>query len=429
MPALAVTADFRAGAAPAATVDVSELLAQLTAAQRELAGWPVERIVAALDRFSATLLDRANPIHRQHPGSGIPFIAQWTARQNITAILDTAFERRECLDGFARLRGRGDREYRAFPRGLAVHWMAGNVPTLGFLSLVVGLATKNANVIKLASGATTLMSGLLEQLSAIEPALAGAAAVIRYDRGERAIGEALSRAADARVFWGSDESVDVLRALPARPTVSDVVFPNRTSFIVIDQASLDRVGVEKLARRVALDVSVFEQKACASPHTVVLLTEQPDAVRAFGEHLHQALGAALRGMPKVTPSEREVAAILSLRAQYDMFHEAWYSTGTEFTILADEHVQLGPAVGHRTIYLRRLADASRLPELIAPNVQSIGLAIDPASYDAVTERLGGAGVYRFATLGTMTNFELPWDGVMLPHHLVRWTSRPTQESA
>ena len=123
------------------------------------------------------------------------------------------------------------------------------------------------------------------------------------------------------------------------------------------------------------------------------------------------------------PSQNEVSAILNLRAQYDMYHRAWYSEGTEFTILSDDYIQLGPPVGNRTIYLRKIDRLERLAELITPKVQTVGMVASYERYEGLTALFGARGVQRFTQVGAMTNFEIPWDGCYLPQHIVRWSSR------
>ena len=225
------------------------------------------------------------------------------------------------------------------------------------------------------------------------------------------------------MIWGSDRSVEGIRRLRARPDANDIVFPARTSLLVISRGALENLDLRSVARRIAQDVSVFEQKACASPHCLFLETADRQVVERIAEELAGAMLAALRRLPKVAPSEEEVAAILELRARYDILHRAWYSEGTEFTILADDLVQLGPAVGNRTIYLRCVDDLERVAELITAKVQTVGLIATPGEYGRLSERFGRAGVQRFARVGAMTHFESPWDGVMIPQQMVRWTSR------
>lgn len=411
-------------------IGVSELIAKIADSQKQLISIPVTDIIAVLDRFGNHLLERHNPIHKLYPMSGIPFIATWCQRQNLEKLIQTAFSNSDCLDRFVDSAVRSDRSYRAFPRGVAVHWMAGNVPTLGFLSMIMGLLTKNGNILKLAKGANDLLSSLLEQLVLTDgdgrcggDFLASSLAVVRYDHEEVDIGSAMSRQADIRIIWGGDDAVNAIKRLPTKTDNLDIIFPNRTSFMIIGTEITTPEELIKTARRAAMDISIFEQKACASPHTILLLTEKRETLERFAQALHAALQDALKSIPKAIPSEKEISALLNLRAQYDMFNDAWYSSGTEFTILSDDKLQLGPAIGNRTVYLRMTTDLDRIAELITPNVQSVGIQVDPGQFEYLTNRLGEKGVQRFTRLGAMTHFESPWDGYFVPQHLVRWTSR------
>jgi hypothetical protein len=193
--------------------------------------------------------------------------------------------------------------------------------------------------------------------------------------------------------------------------------------MLIGSSVLGTMDMPAIARRVAQDVSVFEQKACASPHTLFLETTDGAVVSAFAEELRRALQASLRTLPKAPPSPREVCAILELRARYDMFHRAWYSEGTEFSILHDDRFQLGPAVGNRTLFVRTVDRLERVAELITPKVQSAGILATGEQYEHITSLLGGLGVERFVPIGTMTHYESPWNGTFLVQNMVRWVSR------
>jgi hypothetical protein len=426
-----VIADFFMGSSDQReSLEIDAIIAALTEARNALLSCPIDTIIDWLDAFAGRLLNRANPIHRQFPGSGIPYLATWCRRFNVELLLKTCFQDLRCLDDFVSF-ARPDRMFRAFPRGLVVHWLAGNVPTLGFLSFLMGLLTKNANLIKLATGSPAFLAALLDQLA--ETAVNGfsgrqllhSVAVIRYDHGDKETGSALSSHADVRVMWGSDESIRKIKMLTAKPQVTDVAFPHRTSFMIIGEEFLGKENLGQLTRRIARDISVFEQSACASPHTILLLTgDQAKSVR-FAESLKDALEHALKDFPKAPPTPMETAAILNLRARYDMFHDAWYSQGTAYTILADDLWQLGPPIGNRTVYVRTFTDIHRLVEIITPQVQSVGLAVNKVDFARITTALGARGVHRFTTPGSMTHFDSSWDGYFLPHHLVRWTSRPS----
>ena len=431
-PNLNISADFFNGKSVAQPiVPASEIVHSAKSAGKKLINWPIHRILDIFDQFSQHLLSRTNPLHALFPSAGLAFIAQWCRRNHLESILKTAFEDLEILDRFVQGNGRNDRFYRVYPRGLVVHWMAGNVPTLGFLSLIQGMLTKNINIIKSSSDSDTFLSRLLEQMGEIEPdssmsgrRLVESVAVIRYDHNQIEAGNYLSKQADARVFWGSDESVKLLKQLPTGVGTHDIVFPNKTSAIVIGKRALDESDqFPGISRKIAADVSIFEQKACASPHTIFLETTNDGIVEAFAQTLKSALTQALRSHPKIMPSSTERTAILNLRSEYDMFHRAWYSDGIEFTILSDDKLKLGPPIGNRTIFLRKVKELSELAELITPNVQTIGILADANQYEQLTNLFGAMGAQRFTKLGMMTHFESPWDGYNMPQNFVRWTSR------
>lgn len=409
--------------------DLEEVVARLGATADHLLKVPVEEIIDCLDRFSKHLLDRNCLLLKKYPGYGVPYIAHWCRRSHLESILALAFDEYSVLDQFQRIRQRGDRLYRAFPKGLVVHWMAGNVPTLGFLSLIQGLLTKNVNLVKVASDSDDFLADLLGELRSVEsPAgiLTGSVAVVRYAHQETSKGELLSRNADTRIMWGSDEALKEIQSLPTKPNTQDILFPSKISMMAIGGEMLQG-DLDSLARRAAIDISTFEQKACASPHTIFIETDSDDELERFALVLKSALQRALQVYPKVAPSASERNAVMNLRAEYDMFHRAWYSKGIEYSILSDDKCQIGPAIGNRTVFLRKVSDLSDLAGLISSKIQTVGLAVAPEKVDQVTTLLGRLGVQRFTRVGTMTNFEVPWDGYLIPQLLVRWTSRATFE--
>ena len=410
-----------------AEVSLQELVPILEQSGKELGCFSVSELINAFQCISVSLLQRSNQLYKIYPNSGIPYLGKWCTADNLSDMLIDSFGSLDCLDRFVVSGKNVDREVKAFPKGFVVHWMAGNVPTLGLLSLISGILTKNVNLVRLPSLADNLLVDLMAHfcdLGEVCKAIAKSVGIIRYDFNNQEAAESLSLLADVRMIWGGDESSQAIKKLPTKLTSLDMVFPDRTSFAVVGKSMLSEDKLKGVTRLIAHDASVFEQKACASPHTVFLMSDNDFEIKRFCQFLADAMQATLKEMPKRVPSQKEIMSILNLRTQYDMFYDAWYSKGAEFTILSDNKIQLGPPIGNRTIYVRKLISIEELLPVLPENIQTIGIAADQREFEIVTSGLGSIGIHRFTPLGAMTQFEVPWDGIRLPHYLVRWTSRP-----
>lgn len=404
----------------------------LAEAGQRLAEISTSDIVKAFDDLSSSLLDRGNPLLGEYPASGLPFLGRMCRSEGFSKEVADALGGLDCLDQYVRRDFVENVEKRAYPRGIIGHWVAGNVPTLALISLLSALMTKNANLVRLPSAANSMLPDLLRHfhgLGEVHAAIAEAVAVVRYDYAEVETAEKLSLLTDSRIIWGGDESSAKIKQLPCKLGCQEMVFPDRTSFAVVGKGHYSGERASATARLLAHDIAVFEQKACASPHTVFVSTDSDQELEDFCRVLFDAMTAVTQSIPKMPPAPKEVSAILNLRNQYDMFNEAWYPDEVTFTILSDEETKLGPAIGNRTIFVRKLPAVEALADIIPSNIQSVGIAAGPDEFASVTEVLGRAGVHRFTPLGAMTHFSLPWDGMFIPQLLVRWVVRPSDVSS
>ncbi|WP_022668274.1 acyl-CoA reductase [Desulfospira joergensenii] len=409
---------------------LSQILSILDYNRSQLTKISIVKLLDTLESFAASILNRSSKLLKKYPDSGVPFLGRWCGSGNVKAIFNDTFGDITVLDCYKPRKNVKNREIRAFPKGNVVHWMAGNVPTLGLLSLVSGVLTKNSNIVRINSLADLMLADLMHHLSQIDEIgyiMASSVAIVRYDYNDKKIAEELSLSADNRIIWGGDQSTASIKRLPVKPTCTDLVFPDRTSFAVVGEEKLSEDRMPAIARLIAHDISVFEQKACASPHTIFLDTDSSEAIKRFCMVLKDAMEETLKRIPKRMPSQNEVQAIVKMRTRYDMFHDAWYSEGSEFSILSDDMIQLGPAIGNRLVYVRKLPSDEELIKILPDNIQSVGIEADTESFERLTDVLGAAGVHRFTPIGAMTQFEIPWDGFALPQYLIRWTTRPTQK--
>ena len=68
---------------------------------------------------------------------------------------------------------------------------------------------------------------------------------------------------------GGRDAVESVMNLPRRFGTEDIIFGPKLSYMVIGREALNSArAVTKLARGASIDASVFDQTACASPHTI-----------------------------------------------------------------------------------------------------------------------------------------------------------------
>lgn len=81
----------------------------------------------------------------------------------------------------------------------------------------------------------------------------------------------MSGSAQVRIAWGGKEAVETVAKYPSMIDCETVVFGPKLSYAVIAREELSSEhAAKKLARRVSVDVSVFDQSGCASPHNLYI---------------------------------------------------------------------------------------------------------------------------------------------------------------
>jgi hypothetical protein len=363
------------------------------------------------------------------------FLPLWMRRENLERVCRRSL--RDCpesLDHFTRLVESDPLLVRAQPRGLAVHWLAGNVPVLGLLSLLLSFLCKNVNVLKVSRDSAGLLPHLLEGFRDLRYTdaegrtvdgrlLLDATAVVYADRTDRETAAALSMSADVRIAWGGREAIEGITGLPRRPDAEDIVFGPKTSWAVVGAERLaDAAGAHRTAVSIARDAAAFDQHGCNSPHTVFVERGGCVSPAQFAGILAEAFETVCRHRKPAVPDPASAMTVLSLRSEYDMRGRSYYDRGLEWSVLYSDEDR-GPAepCGWRTLFVRPVDDVFAVAEFCTPGTQTVGLAVDRRR-TALAEELTARGVARCPEVGAMRMFDVPWDGLFPMDRLVRWTS-------
>ncbi len=412
-------------------VRLDALIDGVRGGQARLAEYSVDDIIGLI---SAARL-RWQAAAGASPVPGLAFLVEWCEPNRLRRLADfSLFGRRGHLDGFRPIPDVPGQMMRAHPRGLVAHWLSGNVPVLGMLTLVQSLLVKNANLLKASSDVPMAVPVLLdafEGLAFTSPGgrsiegnvLLDAVAVVAFDRTRTDLASQLSEAADVRLAWGGAEAVEAVVGLPRRPATTDLVFGPKLSYMAIgaDALSTPR-AVKKLARRAATDASVFEQTACASPHTIFVERGGDVEPEEFAGLLAEEMRKAARRLPAPPMSAEAEHAVHAARAVHEFVGTVWGDDTAEWTVLYDEGSGLATPTYSRVITVRPVDDVLEAAEFASPEIQTVGLALGGGRRQAFAERATRRGAERCPEIGSMTHFDTPWDGVVAMNEMVRWVT-------
>lgn len=394
---------------------------------------PIEALIGLID--AAAKRWATDPKYLFLKDKGLNFLATWCSERHLRDVAE--FGLRGNL-GYAD-------SYTAFPdspkhllkansRGLCCHWMAGNVQILGLFALVQCIMTKNVNLLKVSSHDEGVFAGLLSAFEGLTYTtkdgytisgddLLKTIGVVYFSRNAVKLGEQMSKNAEVRIAWGGREAVETVAGYPSKYDCETVIFGPKLSFAVVSKEMLtDEQAAKKLARRVSVDVSVFDQSGCASAHNLFIEKGGAVSPERFCQILNESMGKTEIQIPKPTMSPEQVSAVHSIRGVYDFCGLSMGSETMSYSILLDDKDELHKPVYSRVLFVHAVDSIMQAVKHVTDDIQTIGVEATPEQAIAFAEAATPNGAVRFPQIGRMLNFEMPWDGIVLIDRLVKWNT-------
>ena len=394
---------------------------------------PIEALIGLID--AAAKRWATDPKYLFLKDKGLNFLATWCSERHLRDVAE--FGLRGNL-GYAD-------SYTAFPdspkhllkansRGLCCHWMAGNVQILGLFALVQCIMTKNVNLLKVSSHDEGVFAGLLSAFEGLTYTtkdgytisgddLLKTIGVVYFSRNAVKLGEQMSKNAEVRIAWGGREAVETVAGYPSKYDCETVIFGPKLSFAVVSKEMLtDEQAAKKLARRVSVDVSVFDQSGCASAHNLFIEKGGAVSPERFCQILNESMGKTEIQIPKPTMSPEQVSAVHSIRGVYDFCGLSMGSETMSYSILLDDKDELHKPVYSRVLFVHAVDSIMQAVKHVTEDIQTIGVEATPEQAVAFAEAATPNGAVRFPQIGRMLNFEMPWDGIVLIDRLVKWNT-------
>ncbi|MDC0237180.1 hypothetical protein OAL49_01780 [Gammaproteobacteria bacterium] len=394
--------------------------------------WNEEQKIYFCDEVAKTLTRGSGDIGRLIRENDIGFVLAWLKRANIVRMLKE--NRINVGTESTALVKLGKRNYWV-PKGTLVHWIAGNVPVLGIISLFQGILTGNVNLVKAPANFKEVLPRLLEFITQLnfryhDITLSGSdflsgVCVLYIEREDLEAQRTLSRLADVRVAWGGMEAVEAISQLPKKIDCKDVIFGPKVSLAMVWTSQVStKETADEVADNLANDVFAFNQAGCNAPHNLLLVENEEIDLEVFFSSLLAAFEKR-SDRKHFTADPADAYEVLTKRFIYGSSNEKTCiaSAGLEFTLLINRSAPaISPPLYLRTLTISNGGSVEKFLDLFPNNIQTVGMACPDNLSDDAMDKLINAGVCRITKLGQMSLYTNPWDGLLPMNEMVKWVS-------
>ena len=225
-----------------------------------------------------------------------------------------------------------------------------------------------------------------------------------------------SKNSDIRILWGGDESVQEISSYQLKPTASEVKFPDRTSFSIINLSKikdLKNTDLEKLAIAFYKDIELFGQQACSSPKAVFFIGKESERylAKSFTDTVNNLQITKIQDSQNMN---RYVSATsMSIQKIIDKKKSAFNSGGITFLegklsgdkSFRDNHFGEGMVIEYY------LEDLNEIGEFIKSKDQTISVfGFSNEEIFQFIDTINNRGVDRIVPIGASLEFDHVWDG-------------------
>ncbi len=328
----------------------------------------------------------------------------------------------------------------ARPRGILLHLTAGNVFVGAVDSLVSGIITKNANILKMSRVDPVFPLLFIESIKEHDPAgiIWPNQAALLWKGGDAAIENLLFQAPLTIVFWGGHEALQSLKSRLG-PTTSLIENGPRYSFAVVEGSRIRKGPSPSMVRGLALDLCRWDQQACSSPHVVYIIDRDVKAAHLLIEAMFDELVQLRSELPLGALSFDEKVEIRKVRelarmAQAKGEGRLVCPEDFSFTLVLEYDSTFKVSCLNRTLFFKVVADVETLLEQVKPlsaYLQTAGIHCGAELTARLEAELFVAGVKRITEVGGMSEGHdgAPHEGNFLLRQLVEWVDVEYRENS
>jgi hypothetical protein len=352
-----------------------------------------------------------------------------SSRQDILAAMDRDLGSHHCLDRFTHdphLRGQA----RAHGPRLTSAVLTANVPGLSYLPMVRALMVKSPLIAKLASNEPIFGPAWIKSVADIEPPLAECVALCQWQGAHDLLQKAMFEPAEVAILYGGEQTCRSLREVIG-PHKKIIEHGHKIGLLMVgDEGLSDLAAARDLARRIALDVAMFDQRACVAPQILYAERNHPVSTLELTALIEEALIDLEKDFPPSTLSV-DTGASLAMARNIALFESAQHEKMELFarssaTLIHEKDATFSTVLPTRFLRVCPVDDLAQVVDILRPfesYLQNVGIESSPAKLAELAEKLSAIGVSRLTRPGLMHRPSMRWkhDGISTFSDLVRWT--------
>lgn len=299
--------------------------------------------------------------------------------------------------------------------GVIGHVAPGNLFAPVVQSVFHGLLVQSPNFVRSSENDLHFPALLAQSLIDADQELADALAVAHWSSANVGLNRAFAKETDTLIVYGSDETISGWRSLQPEGR-RFIGFGNRLSVGFISQTGLERLS--EAATAAALDVALYDQRGCLSPHCFYLEKPTLRQWTAFGTRLAESLSRLDTELPVGNLSRDQELIIGNLRqnqmfaaSQHPEHARVWCSKDSSWTVLFEDRPLFTPSCLDRTIWLRPVSSFDQLGEALASwrgKLQCLGTDLHNDELHGHVPLLRDLGFTRLCALGSMQAPPITW---------------------
>lgn len=307
-------------------------------------------------------------------------------------------------------------------RGVVFHIAPSNVAVNFAYSLVAGMLSGNANIVRLPSKGFEQVKIISDALrTALDDNIKQYISLVQYGHNQD-ITDSLSALCDTRIIWGGDQTIATIRKSQLKPRATEIAFSDRHSICVINADEyLKAINRKKIAQGFFNDTYLTDQNACTSPRLVVWMGDNIiEAQDVFWNELHglvkgKYLLQPVHAVSKYANLCRQAATNKSVHLNSGKDN---YIVRVKVDELTDRLMEYKGNCGYFMEYEAKSLD--ELLPLCTTQCQTLsyyGLNVNEIHDFVMTSR--PRGIDRIIPIGKTMDFSLVWDGYDLIKSLSR----------